>query len=210
MAGACVKGRLIIADDHQVVRQGLRNLFSRTADLRIVAETGDGLEAEHLARTLMADLLILDVAMPARRGVQILESLRADGVMLPVLFFSMYPPDQYVDYVRRAGAQGFVGKEADTSDLLRAVRQIRSGGTCFPGRQRDRERISGEDLFGRLSRRESDVLRGLVAGASLIDIAVNLGLNPRTVTTYRRRLLEKLGVTSNAELVVLAMRQGLI
>jgi two-component system, NarL family, invasion response regulator UvrY len=205
-----VKGRLIIADDHQIVRQGLRDLFSRTTDLEIVGETGDGLEAEHLARTLAADLLVLDVAMPGRRGVQVLESLRADGVMLPVLFFSMYPPDQYIDYVRRAGAQGFVGKGADTGDLLRAVRQIRSGGTCFPDRRSARERMTDEAPFEWLSRRESDVLRGLVAGVSLIDIAANLGLNPRTVTTYRRRLLEKLGVTSNAELVALAMRQGRI
>lgn len=203
-----MKSHLIIADDHQVVRQGLRDLFTHTADLEILAETGDGLEAEHLARTLTADLLILDVALPARRGIQILESLRADGIRLPVLFFSMYPADHYVDYVRRAGAQGFVCKDAETTDLLRAIRQVLRGGTCFPGGRSARQRVAGADPFARLSRRESDVLQGLVAGVSLIAIAVDLGLSPRTVTTYRRRLLEKLGVKSNAELIALAMRQG--
>ena len=203
-----MKARLIIADDHQVVRQGLRDLFAHTADLEVVGETGDGLEAERLARTLAADLLLLDVAMPTRRGIQVLESLRADGIALPVLFFSMYPTDQYMDYVRRAGGQGFVGKDADTTVLLRAIRQILRGGTYFPGRLPVRQRNAGEDPFARLSERELEVLRGLVAGTSLIDMAVNLGLNPRTVTTYRRRLLEKLDVKSNAELVALTMRQG--
>ena len=203
-----MKARLIIADDHQVVRQGLRDLFAHTADLEVVGETGDGLEAERLARTLAADLLLLDVAMPTRRGIQVLESLRADGIALPVLFFSMYPPDQYMDYVRRACGQGFVGKDADTTVLLRAIRQILRGGTYFPGRLPVRQRNAGEDPFARLSERELEVLRGLVAGTSLIDMAVNLGLNPRTVTTYRRRLLEKLDVKSNAELVALTMRQG--
>lgn len=203
-----MKARLILADDHQIVRQGLRDLVSNTADLEILAETGNGLEAEHLARTLAADLLLLDVAMPAKRGVQILESLRTDGIVLPVLFFSMYPADHYVDYVRRAGAQGFVGKEAETTELLRAIRQVLRGGTCFPGRHCARQRTAGADPFARLSRRESEVLQGLVAGTSLTDIALSLALSPRTVTTYRHRLLEKLGLKSNAELVALAMRQG--
>lgn len=87
------KLRIIVGDDHQVVRQGLRDMLARTTDLEVAAEAADGVEAERLARTLPADMLLLDVSMPRRRGVQVLEALRADGIMLPVLFFSMYPPE---------------------------------------------------------------------------------------------------------------------
>lgn len=207
-----MKHRLIVADDHQVVRQGLRDIFSRTPDLEVVAEAADGGEAERLAREVAADLLLLDVSMPGRRGVQVLESLRAAGIALPVLLFSMYPASQYVDYARRAGAQGFVGKDEDATALLRAIRRVLTGGTAFPGRQGaghgGRGGTDPADPFAVLSRREAEVLRGLLRGDSLVDIAARLGIGAKSVTTYRHRLLQKLGVKSNAELAALAARHG--
>jgi two-component system, NarL family, invasion response regulator UvrY len=204
-----MKARIVIADDHQVVRQGLRDILSRTADMQVVGEAVDGAEADALARAGEADLLILDIALPVRRGIQVLESLRADGIKLPVLFFSMYSASQYVEYARQAGAQGFVGKNADEGDLLRAIRRIIAGGSCFPARNRVAP-ASGNDLFKALSRREFEVMQDLVAGTSIVEIAEKLGISSQSVTTYRRRLLEKLGVTSNAELVSLAILHGQI
>lgn len=204
-----MKARIIIADDHQVVRQGLRDILARTADLQVVGEAVDGAEAEALARADVSDLLILDIALPIRRGIQVLESLRADGIKLPVLFFSMYSASQYVDYTRLAGAQGFVGKDADESELLRAIRRILAGGTSFPGRNRGTADVAaGDGPFRVLSRREFEVMQALVGGTSILEIAARLGVSTQSVTTYRRRLLEKLGVKSNAELVTLAILHG--
>ncbi len=120
-----------------------------------------------------------------------------------------YPAAQYAEYARRAGAQGFVGKDADVKDLLRAIRRVLAGGTSFPGRQRGlRETAPANDPFAVLSRREAEVLQGLLSGASLLEIAGSLGVSAQTVTTYRRRLLDKLGVRSNVELAALATRHG--
>jgi two-component system, NarL family, invasion response regulator UvrY len=204
-----MKARIVIADDHQVVRQGLRDILSRTADMQVVGEAVDGAEADALARAGEADLLILDIALPIRRGIQVLESLRADGIKLPVLFFSMYSASQYVEYARQAGAQGFVGKDADEGDLLRAIRRIIAGGSSFPAGYRAVP-ASGNGLFNTLSRREFEVMQDLVAGTSIVEIAEKLGVSSQSVTTYRRRLMEKLGVKSNAELVSLAILHGQI
>lgn len=199
--------RLIVADDHQVVRQGLRSIIEQASDLRVVAEATNGAEAERLARELPADLLILDIALPVKRGTQVLESLHADGSTLPVLLFSMHPASQYVDYARRHGARGFIGKNEDPTRLLRAIRRILDGGTAFP---RTRSEVPVADSpFAALSRREAEVMRGLLRGAPLADIAAQLGVGPKSISTYRRRLLDKLGVTSNAELAALAVRHGL-
>lgn len=203
-----MRSRLIIADDHAVLRQGLRDLVAGTADLRVVAEAADGAEAERLARTRPADLLLLDVALPRQRGLQVLEALRRDGIAMPVLVFSMYPASPYAEHARRAGAQGFVSKEADSQELLRAIRRIVSGGTSFPARRRAGSRDGSGDPFARLSAREREVMNGLLAGSSLVHIAADAGITPKSVTTYRRRILDKLGVRSNAELATLAANQG--
>lgn len=204
-----MKARLIVVDDHEVVRQGARGYISRTGDLEVVAEAGDGVEAERVARSVAADLLILDVTLPGRRGLQILESLRADGIDLPVLFFTMCPPDQYLEYARRAGAQGFVGKDASLAELLGAARRILAGGTAFAdARGEGLDSGPDETPFARISRRESEVLHGLLRGDTLLQISARLNISANSVTTYRRRLFEKLGVRNNAELVALSVRHG--
>lgn len=204
-----MKSRLIIADDHQVVRQGLCDMISHTTDLEVVAQAVDGEAAETLARTVAADLLILDIALPVRRGMQVLETLRADGVTIPILFFSMYPASQYDEYARMAGAQGFASKDAEMATLLDAIRRILAGGTAFgDDGEAAPKAIPEDDIFAALSRREIEVLHGLVRGTTILDISTGLAISPQTVTTYRRRLLEKLGVRSNAELVMLATQHG--
>ena len=198
-----MKARLIVADDHPMVCKGLSEMIERTDDLGVAAIAHDGLEAERLARTCPAELLLLDIALPSQSGIKVLESLRADDVALPILFFSMHPASQYVAYLRRAGAQGFIGKEADGDSVLAAIRRVLSGGTSFPARSNaraDSANRSAEMTRG-LSARESEVLHYLLRGVPLVDIAVELGISAQSVTTYRRRILDKLEVKNNAELI---------
>jgi DNA-binding NarL/FixJ family response regulator len=204
-----VKARVLIADDHEVVRQGLREIFGTTEDLQVVGEAADGGEAERLARSTPADLLILDIALPARRGMQVLESLRATGVALPVLFFSMYPAAQFGDYARRAGAQGFVSKDVDSATLLRIVREVLAGGSAFAvGDAQGGLPGTDADPFLELSPRELEVMQGLLRGESLMEIAQAMNIGSKSVSTYRSRLLVKLGLSSNVELAALAAHKG--
>lgn len=203
-----MKTRIIIADDHAILRQGLRDLIEETDDLEVVAEAADGLEAERLARNTPADVLILDIALPGRRGLEVLGSLRADGVAIPVMLFSMYPSEQYADFAQRAEAQGFVSKSAASDEVLGAIRSVAAGGTHFPATRRGTGVSQAGDPFTVLSRRESEVMQGLLEGASLLTIATRIGVGAKSVTTYRRRLLDKLGINSNAELAALASRHG--
>lgn len=201
-----MSARILIADDHAVVRQGLREMFAQCPDLRVVAEAADGLEAERLARTLELDLLLLDVAMPGCRGIEVLESLRRSGLALPVVFFSMYPAAQYADYVRRAGGQGFLSKDADGATVIACLRRVLAGEPCFP--RRNRRAAVPANPFDTLSRREQDVLRGLLQGHTARAVAAQLGITDKSVGTYRRRILDKLKVSSNAEAISLALRFG--
>jgi DNA-binding NarL/FixJ family response regulator len=127
---------------------------------------------------------------------------------MPVMLFSMYPSEQYADYAQRAGAQGFVSKSAASDELLGAIRSVSAGGTHFPPTRRATGASQAGDPFTVLSRRESEVMQGLLEGASLLTIATRIGVGAKSVTTYRRRLLDKLGINSNAELAALASRHG--
>jgi DNA-binding NarL/FixJ family response regulator len=200
-----MKSRLIIADDHHVVRQGLRDIVGSRPDLEIVAEAWDGAMVEEVVRSTMAELLILDIGLPTRRGIAVLERLRADGILLPVIFFSMYPASQYAGFAKKAGAQGFVGKEAAAGELLQAIYQVLAGGNSFAQRP-----VAGtlEGPFQALSPRELQVLGALLAGTSLQDLSEAMELSTKTLSTYRARLLSKLAVRSNAELVSLAICHG--
>lgn len=204
-----MKSRLILADDHPMVRQGLRDLIALTPDLEVVAEASNGFEAEHLARTMAADLLLLDVTMPQRNGVTVLEALRADCIALPVLFFTMTDVHQYAAYVSHVGAQGIVGKEAGAAELLQAMRQILGGGTCFPAAAPAGQVTAiNTPAAGVLSARENQVMQGLLRGDSQVAIAAELGVSNASVNTYRRRILEKLGVNNTAELIKLRSRSN--
>jgi DNA-binding NarL/FixJ family response regulator len=204
-----MKYRLIIADDHEVLRLGLRDLVARTSDLEVVAEAGDGPGAERLARELAADLLVLELALPGASGVRVLEHLRADGIKLPVLLFSTYGASQYVEHARKVGAQGFVAKSESSGEVLRSIREVLAGREAFPAGGSVRAEPGPEgNPFAGLSRRESEVMRGLLLGHSLQRIAEDLAIGAKSVTTYRRRLLDKLGVQSNVELAALAARHG--
>jgi len=201
-----MKARIILADDHEVVRQGLRDILALTSDMEVVAEARDGNEAERLARTVAADLLVLDIAMPGKRGLAVLESLRTSGVELPVLVFTMYGADQYANFCRRAGAQGFVSKDARSQTVLAALRSVLSGEEWFGGASA----AGPEDPFAALSTREREVALGMLRGESLAQIAQQMQIGTKSVSTYRTRLLAKLHLNSNVELAALATRTGFL
>jgi DNA-binding NarL/FixJ family response regulator len=200
--------RLLIADDHGVVRQGVREIVRHAPGLAITGEAVDGDEALRLALTGDFDLMILDISLPGLSGTQVLHALRDAGSSLPVLFFTMHPPVQYADYARRQGAQGILGKDVDADTLLNALFKILGGGTCFPSVPRVSRDMPPDDPFAILSERETEVMAGLLRGDTLDAIAQTLGIGPKSVTTYRRRLLDKLGARSNVELAALAARHG--
>jgi len=204
-----MKSRIIIADDHHVVRQGLRDIVGSTPDLEVVAEASDGIKVEELVRTTMAELLVLDIGLPLRRGLAVLERLRANGILLPVIMFSLYPGSQYAGVAKKAGAQGFLGKEADAAEVLSAFYQVLAGGTSFhvPALGKRKE-ATQSDPFSELSHRELQVFKALLVGTSLQEQSISLQLSTKTISTYRTRLLSKVGVSSNAELVALAICHG--
>lgn len=197
-----MNARLLIVDDHPVVRNGLRATLQADAGLQVVGEATDGVEAEALARRQAADLMLLDVQLPRRSGIEVLQALRRDGIVLPVLFYSMVPVPQYAAFLRRAGAQGILGKDASDQQVLQAVHGVLAGGQVFPGPvRRPRPAVAPKGAAQVLSRREAQVLEGLVAGRTLVEIAAALGIGAPSVSTYRRRILDKLDCASNADLI---------
>lgn len=197
-----MNARLIVVDDHPIVRQGLRATLAAEPGLQVVGEAADGEAAEALARSLPAELMVLDVQLPRRSGIEVLRALRRDGIALPVLFYTMVPLPQYAAYLRRAGAQGIVGKDADEHEVLQAIHRVLGGETVFPQALRPRSAAPARAAaVSALSAREAQVLEALVQGQPLVEIAARMGVGVSSVSTYRRRVLDKLECSSNAELI---------
>ena len=206
--------RVAIADDHALVRRGLADLLSDTPDLDITGEAGSGDETLALLRRQPVDVLVLDLNMPAPSGLDLIKSIRAEFEHLPVLVLSAHPEDQYAVRVVRAGAAGYLTKEAAESDLVAAVRRVAEG-------QRYLTPVLAEALLDALdtdgaaphtvlSDREYQVLRLIASGKPVGAVAEELSLSVKTVSTYRTRLLKKMGMANNAELTRYALEQGLV
>jgi len=208
--------RILIADDHPLVRTGLRQILSRHEDLKVLGEAEDygGILAR--LRESEYDVMLLDVSLPGKNGIEILKSVREIHPSLKVRVISTHPDDQYGMRALRAGAHGYLTKSISLENLVEAVREIAQG----------RRYISKElaallaDSVGRkdtdapahetLSDRELQTLRLIAAGRKPADIATELALSPKTVSVYRARILDKLGLKSNAELARYAQRHGLV
>jgi DNA-binding NarL/FixJ family response regulator len=206
-------GKLLIADDHWVVRHALKSLLASRPDLVVVGEASDGSQALELAETLKPDLMILDISLPGMSGMQVLEQLKSRMHSPAVLIFTMHPADQYLKHVMTLGARGFMSKDSESGRILEAVDAILSGHTAFPVNQADefkRRKKSYTKIIEPLSRREDEVLRGLVLGERNSVIAERLKISAKSVATYRLRIFEKLDVENNAELVALATQTGLV
>lgn len=211
--------RILLADDHTLVRHGLRKVIEERADWEVVAEAGDGREAVRLAEQLHPDLAILDVAMPLLNGV---EATRQITKRLPgtrVLVLSMYADEAYVTQMVQAGASGYLLKDSADVDLLKAVDEAAAGRTYFsPSISRvmldDYVRQVGDkglvDRFGSLSGREREIFQLIAEAKTNKEIAALLNVSSSTVETHRAHIMEKLDLHSAAEIVLYAVRRGVI
>lgn len=206
--------RLLICDDHVIVRQGLRQILADTPDIEVVAEASSGCEALQLARQGGLDAVLLDIAMPQRDGLDTLKQFRSEMPRLPVLMLSTYPDKQYAVRCLKLGASGYLNKSADTDQLLEAIRKAANGGVFVTTAQAEALAVSlsaRADLQPHeiLSDREYQVLRLIATGQSVAQIATQLSLSPNTVSTYRARICEKTGTRNDVEIALYAVRQGL-
>jgi DNA-binding NarL/FixJ family response regulator len=207
--------RVVIVDDHALIRRGIRDTLSDAIDIRVVGEAGEYAELRSLMRQQRCDVLVLDINLPGRSGLDVLHALKDEGASTRVLIVSMYPEDQYAIRALRAGAAGYVNKGGDPQELVQAVRTVAQGRKYVTPEiaQMLVESLTAppsESAHERLSDRELQTLVMIASGKRLSDIAEELLLSPKTVSVYRARVLEKLGLANNAELTVYAIRNGLV
>lgn len=207
--------RLVIADDHAIVRSGLNKIFSSEATLSVVGEAQNGSQVLECFRTLDFDLLLLDLNMPGPSGADLIARLKSQYPHIPILVLSMHNTVQVATKAIKAGASGYATKDSDPELLIQAVLKVAAGGKYMS------PALADKMLFGapspepdasaaKLSEREMDVFRGMLRGHSLNDIASALHISSKTVSTHKARLMEKLQVSSTAEIVLYAVSHGLL
>ncbi|WP_374595321.1 response regulator [Aquabacterium sp.] len=207
--------KVILCDDHALIRRGIRDTLSDQPDIEVVGEAGDYGELRALLRDRGCDVLVLDINLPGRSGLDVLHVLKEEGSSLRVLVVSMYPEDQYAIRAMRAGAYGYVNKGGEPAQIVQAVRTVAQGRKYVTP---DMAQMLVESLttpapeaaHQKLSDRELQTLVMIASGKRLSDIAEQLMLSPKTVSVYRARVLEKLGLANNSELTVYAIRNKLV
>lgn len=208
--------RTIVVDDHAIVRRGIVQILAEHPSISVVAEAGDYGELRHALRQHGdVDLLVMDVGLPGKNGIDILKALRDDYPRLRVLIVSMYPEDQYAVRAFRAGASGYLNKASAPEKLLEAVEQVVAGRKYVTPEiaQALIENLNTPEdgpAHDKLSDREFQTLKLIASGKRLSDIAEALALSPKTVSVYRARVLEKMGMSNNAELTHYAIKHGLV
>jgi DNA-binding NarL/FixJ family response regulator len=206
--------RVLIADDHGIVRSGLRMLLERQADVEVVGEAGDGLEALQVAQSASPDVAVLDVSMPRMTGIQAAREVLAHCPATRVLLLSMHDDERYFFEGLEAGAAGYVLKRAADTDLIDAVRTVAGGGTFLSGGAQQelmREWLDGErEHEDPLTPREAEVVKLIAEAYTNRQIADTLGLAEKTVESHRANVLMKLGMRDRVEVVRYAIRRGLV
>lgn len=206
--------RLLIVDDHPLIRHGLRQILSNTSDIEVVAEAASGGDALRLLRQHEVDVVLLDISMPDRNGIDVLKQIRREHGKLPVLLLTMHAEDEFGVRALKAGASGYLTKDSAHGQLVKAIRQVAAGRKYLSAALAEElaDRIGSNadtPLHQTLSDREFQTLRYIASGKSLSEIASALSLSPKTVSVYRARLLEKLRLRNNAELMRYAMQNRL-
>ena len=205
--------RVIIADDHTVVRNGLRHILERTSDFEVVGEAARGTEVPQLVRELSPHVILLDLSMPGRNGLELIRQLRTDHPALRILVLTMHAEEQYVGRAFRAGAAGYLTKESAATELVEALRKVAAGGTYVSPAMAEKLALGLQEKpdapHEGLSDRELEVFRRIVDGESLTQIAAALCVSAKTVSTYKMRLMEKLQLRSDAALVRYAIEARL-
>jgi DNA-binding NarL/FixJ family response regulator len=205
---------VLIADDHELIREGLKRIMEAGGMIRRVAETGSAQEAIEAVRREKWDLVILDINLGGQSGLEVLKLIKAERPELPVIMLSMYPEEQFALRVLRAGANGYLNKNQATRVLIEAIHQVAGGGPYISPKVAEQLvqatlQPNGSPPHARLSDREDQVLRLIAAGRTAGEIAEHLDLSVKTVSTYRSIVLRKLGMRNNAELMRYAQDHAL-
>ena len=207
--------RILIADDHPLFRRGLKQIITEASDMVVADEAADGREALSKAATGDYDVLLLDITMPFKNGVDVLSQLKNERPTLPVLMLSMHPEEQYAVRALRAGASGYLTKESAPEELVAAIRKVSTGGKYVSASLAERlasiVQSDGEALpHETLSHREYQVMCMIASGQTVSAAARELSLSVKTISTYRARILEKLKMKNNAELMRYAIKNQLV
>ena len=207
--------KVLVADDHALIRKGLKQLLDDTDDMRVIGEAENGMQAIRKAEETDYDVVLLDISMPDKHGVEVLKQLKANKPQLPVLMLSMHPEEQYALRSMKAGAAGYLKKQSAPLQLVTAIRQVASG-KKYISTELAEQLANGlsqgyqELLHQTLSNREYQTLCLMASGKKLSEMADIMSLSPKTVSVYRSRLLEKMKLKNNAEAIHYAISNHLI
>ncbi|HEX2547156.1 MAG TPA: response regulator transcription factor [Ramlibacter sp.] len=206
--------RIVLADDHAIVREGLKRIIGDVSDFQFTGEAADGTEVMKAVRELDFDVLVLDLSMPGRSGMELIKLVKAEKPKLRILVLSMHQETQYAVRAIKSGASGYLTKESAPAQLEQAIRKIAGGGAYISAEVAEKLALGampgGESLpHESLSDREFEVFRSLVAGDAVSDIAAKLNLSVKTVSTHKANLMQKLGLNNQTELVKYAIKHGL-
>jgi len=207
--------KILICDDHQILREGLIRILQQLDDVDLISQAGDGAQALNLLKQEKYDILLLDISLPDRNGLEILQTVKDRWPETRILILSMHPQEQYAIRALRLGASGYLTKETASDELLLAIRRILAGGRYIS--QSLAESIAGQfdqdvnrQKHDSLSRREFEIFLKLAAGRSLLEIGNELCISDKTVSTYRSRIMEKMGMARNTELTRYCIENGLL
>jgi len=207
--------RIAIADDHPIVREGLKKILDKNSDMAVVGEASTGEELLGKIGKIDCDAVLLDITMPGRGGLNILEQLKAENPKLPILVLSIHSEEQYAVRVLKAGASGYLTKDNAPHELIKAIRKIACGGKYVSPSLAEKlafdlERGTKETSHECLSNREFQVMCLIASGKTVSRIAEEMALSVRTISTYRSRILEKMKLKNNAEITRYAIKKGLL
>ena len=207
--------RIVLADDHAIVREGLKRIVSDAADFQVAGEAADGTEVMRVVREQDFDVLVLDLSMPGRSGMELIKLVKAEKPRLRILVLSMHQETQYAVRAIKSGASGYLTKESAPGQLEQAIRKIAAGGAYISPEVAEQLALGAMPGAGdalpheSLSDREFEVFRLLVAGDAVTDIAAKLNVSVKTVSTHKANLMQKLGLGNQTALVRYALKHGL-
>jgi DNA-binding NarL/FixJ family response regulator len=206
--------KVLFTEDHTIVREGLKQILADTKDLIVAGEAADGDEALARIREEDFDIVVMDISMQGKSGLEVLKDIKAIRPRLPVLILSMYPEDVYAVRAFRNGASGYLSKESAPTELISAIRKVSAGGRYVSAALAETLVVNlgdetGKPLHEKLSEREYQILCLIASGKTGKEIAAELSLSAKTVSTYRTRILEKMDLKNNAELTLYAVQNGL-
>ena len=207
--------RIVVADDHTIVREGLKTLLSAAGDLEVVGEAPDGFEVMKRVRELDFDLLLLDMSMPGKSGIELIKQVKGEKPKLKILVLSMHEEHQYAVRAIRAGASGYLTKESASRQLVEAIRKVASGGAFISSAVAEQLALGAMPdaqgpLHATLSDREFQVFRMLAEGRSISDIAERLNLSVKTVSTHKANILHKMNMATSGDLIRYAIAHRLV